>query len=64
MWFIVLLVLLIGGITMTQSAEKLIWICMGVSEYFHLHAIHQPATEKKQQLSIGAAVKSGQDLHL
>ena len=64
MWFIALLVLLIGGITMTQSAEKLIWICMGVSEYFHLHAIHQPATEKKQQLSIGAAVKSGQDLHL
>ena len=64
MWFIVLLVLLIGGITMTQSAEKLIWICMGVSEYFHLHALHKPVTEKTQQLSISAAVKSGQDLPL
>ena len=59
MWFIVLLVLLIGGITMTQSAEKLIWICMGVSEYFHLRALNQPEKEKTKTLNLGAAVKPG-----
>ena len=57
-WFIVLAILLIGGITMTQSAEKLIWICMGVSEYFHLHVLNQPATKEVQKLGLRVAVKT------
>ena len=57
-WFIVLAILLIGGITMTQSAEKLIWICMGVSEYFHLHVLNQPATKEVQKLGFRVAVKT------
>jgi len=31
-WLIVLFVLLIGAITMTQSAEKLMWLTLGVSQ--------------------------------
>ena len=50
--------MLIGGITMTQSAEKLIWICMGVSEYFHLHVLNQPATKEVQKLGLRVAVKT------
>ena len=57
-WFIVLAILLIGGITMTQSAEKLIWICMGVSEYFHLHVLNQPATKEVQKLGLRVAVRT------
>ncbi|HBG59994.1 MAG TPA: O-antigen ligase family protein [Anaerolineaceae bacterium] len=57
-WFIVLVIMLIGGITMTQSAEKLIWICMGVSEYFHLHVLNQPATKEVQKLGLRVAVKT------
>lgn len=45
-WFIVMVILLIGAITMTQSAEKFIWICMGLSEFFHLRSLNQPASEK------------------
>ena len=57
-WFIVLVIMLIGGITMTQSAEKLIWICMGVSEYFHLHVLNQPATKEVQKLGLRVAVRT------
>jgi hypothetical protein len=40
-WLIALFVLLIGAITMTQSAEKLIWLTFGVSQRAALLA-HKP----------------------
>lgn len=63
-WFTVFLVLLIGALTMTQSSEKLIWICMGIGEYFHLHTINQPAVEKPAQPSSKSLAKSGSKLSL
>ncbi len=33
-WFIVFLIMLLGGVTMNQSADKIIWIVMGASLYF------------------------------
>lgn len=35
-WLIVTLILFLGGITMTQSIEKLLWLSVGVSQHFHL----------------------------
>jgi len=59
-WFIVMLILLIGAITMTQSSEKFIWICMGVSEYFHLRLVNQKTIEKPVTVSDGAVVRTSQ----
>lgn len=59
-WLTVFIIMLIGGITMTQSAEKFIWICMGVSEYFHLRMLNQPAVEHPLQIKPGFAVRPGQ----
>ena len=59
-WFIVMLILLIGAITMTQSSEKFIWICMGVSEYFHLRSVNQKTIEKPVTVSDGAVVRTSQ----
>ena len=56
-WFIVMLILLIGAITMTQSTEKFIWICMGVSEYFHLRSLNQPIPEKTALVSQSPGVR-------
>ena len=33
-WLIIFIVMLLGGITMNQSADKIIWIVMGASSYF------------------------------
>jgi len=57
-------VLLIGALTMTQSSEKLIWICMGIGEYFHLHTINQLAVEQPAQPSSKSLAKSGSKLSL
>jgi len=34
-WFIVFLVMLLGGITKNDHFDKLIWLVMGISVYFH-----------------------------
>ncbi len=60
-WFVVLVILLIGGITMTQSAEKLIWICMGVGEYFHLRALNKPAAEPSVSINSNFSVTPGHE---
>ena len=33
-WLIIFMVMLLGGVTMNQSADKIIWIVMGASSYF------------------------------
>lgn len=35
-WLVATIILLIGGITMTQSAEKLLWISVGVGQFYSL----------------------------
>jgi len=52
--------LLIGAITMTQSAEKFIWICMGVSEYFHLRALNRSTAEKPIIVQRGGTARAEQ----
>ncbi|MBP7040447.1 MAG: O-antigen ligase family protein [Chloroflexi bacterium] len=59
-WFIVMVILLIGAITMTQSAEKFIWICMGVSEYFHLRALNRSTAEKPIIVQRGGTARAEQ----
>jgi hypothetical protein len=34
-WLVVLLVMLVGGITKTDQAEKMLWVAIGVSAHFH-----------------------------
>jgi hypothetical protein len=34
-WIIVFIVMLIGGITKTDQADKLLWLVIGLSSYFY-----------------------------
>jgi len=57
-WFIVTLILLVGALTMTQSAEKFIWICMGISEYFHRQLVNQPSSRALNTINQSAKTSS------
>jgi len=45
-WFVVLIILLVGGITKSDQADKLLWLCVGVSGFFH-HQIKDTEIVKK-----------------
>jgi hypothetical protein len=55
-WFVVFVVMLLGGITKTDQADKMLWLTMGVSVFFHnqlkVEKLKKPAIKAAQPLPV------------
>ena len=64
-WLIALIVMLIGGLTKSDQADKLTWMLMGVSVYFSSQVQLGMNTATKQKLNRDKLIKSGsKKIHL
>jgi O-antigen ligase len=61
-WFVVFVVMLLGGITKTDQTDKMLWLTMGVSVFFHgqlkLEKLKKPAINAAQPLQVRKRLSS------
>jgi O-antigen ligase len=55
-WFVVFVVMLLGGITKTDQSDKMLWLMMGISVLFHdqlkLEKLKKPAIKEAKPLQV------------